>query len=234
MPTPHNSAVMGDIAETVIMPGDPLRAKFIAEEFLESPVCYNKIRGMYGYTGIYKGMRISVQGSGMGMPSMAIYSHELFNEYGVHNIIRTGTAGAIADKVNLRDIIIAMSASTNSAYVNKYNLPGIYAPTATWNMVHSAMSYAENICTCHAGNILSSDIFYDDSDNLKKWQKMGVLGVEMETAALYMNASYAGKNALSILTVSDCPLKNLSLPADERETGFRNMIKIALETALLI
>lgn len=233
MSTPHNNAVMGDIAETVIMPGDPLRAKFIAENFLENSVCYNKVRGMYGYTGIYKGERISVQGSGMGMPSMAIYSYELFNEYGVQNIIRTGTAGAIADNVELEDIIIAISASTNSAFASQYNLPGTYAPTASWEMANFAASYAENIGTCHVGNVLSSDTFYDDSDSLIKWQKMGVLGIEMETAALYMTAARAGKNALSILTVSDCPLKNLSLSAEKRETGFTKMMEIALETALL-
>lgn len=234
MPTPHNSAVMGDIAETVIMPGDPLRAKFIAEEFLKDPVCYNKIRGMYGYTGIYKDKRISVQGSGMGMPSMAIYAHELFNEYGVQNIIRTGTVGAIADNVGLEDVIIAISASTNSAFAAQYNLPGTYAPTASWELADFAASYAENICTCHVGNILSSDTFYDDPENLRKWQKMGVLGVEMETAALYMTAAHAGKRALSILTVSDCPLKNLSTSAEEREKSFTTMMEIALETALII
>lgn len=234
MPTPHNNAVTGDIADTVIMPGDPLRAKFIAENFLENSVCYNKVRGMYGYTGTYKEKRISVQGSGMGMPSMAIYSYELFHEYGVKNIIRTGTAGGIADSVNLRDVIIAMSASTNSAYASQYNLPGTYAPTASWKLLDYAVRFAESFGTYHVGNVLSSDTFYDDSESLAEWQKMGVLGVEMETASLYMNASRAGKNALSILTVSDCPLKKLSLSAEERETGFVNMIKIALETAINI
>lgn len=233
MPTPHNNAVMGDIADTVIMPGDPLRAKFIAENYLENPICYNKVRGMYGYTGIYKGKRISVQGSGMGMPSMAIYSYELFNEYGVQNIIRTGTAGAVAENVNLRDIIIAMSASTNSAYASQYNLPGTYAPTASWKILSSAVAVSEERnAIYHVGNILSSDTFYDDANSLEKWQKMGVLGIEMETASLYMNAVRAGKNALTILTVSDCPLRNLSLPAEERETGFTKMMEIALETAI--
>lgn len=233
MPTPHNNAVMGDIAETVIMPGDPLRARFIARNYLKNPVCYNKVRGMYGYTGTFNDKRISVQGSGMGMPSMAIYAYELFNEYGVKNIIRTGTAGAIADNVELEDIIIAISASTNSAFASQYNLPGTYAPTASWEMANFAASYAQNTSTCHVGNVLSSDTFYDDLDNLRKWQKMGVLGVEMETAALYMIASRAGKNALSILTVSDCPLKNLSTSAEQRESGLINMVDIALQTALL-
>lgn len=235
MPTPHNNAVIGDIAETVIMPGDPLRAKFIAENYLENSVCYNKVRGMYGYTGNYKGKRISVQGSGMGMPSMAIYSYELFNEYGVQNIIRTGTAGAIADNVNLRDVIIAMSASTNSAYASQYNLPGTYAPTASWKLLDFVACYTKKLnIPYHVGNVLSSDTFYDDSDSLVKWQKMGVFGIEMETASLYMNASRAGKNAVSILTVSDCPLKNLSTSAEEREMCFTNMIEIALETAIHI
>lgn len=233
MPTPHNNASKGDIAETVIMPGDPLRARFIAENYLENPVCYNEVRGMYGYTGTYKGTRISVQGSGMGMPSMSIYSWELFNEYGVQNIIRTGTAGAISEKVNLRDIIIAMSASTNSAYASQYNLPGTYAPTASWKILSKAVEVSEqkNVC-CHIGNIFSSDTFYDDSDSLAQWQKMGVLGIEMETAALYMNAARTGKNALCILTVSDCPLKNLSTSAEERQTSFRDMMEIALDAAV--
>ncbi|MDE6835211.1 MAG: purine-nucleoside phosphorylase, partial [Ruminococcus sp.] len=222
MSTPHNNAEIGDIAPVVIMPGDPLRAKFIAENYLENPVCYNEIRCMYGYTGTYKGKRISVQGSGMGMPSMGIYSWELFNEYNVDTIIRTGTAGAIADNVSLRDIIIAMSASTNSAYATQYNLPGTYAPTASWKALSEAVRITEskNI-PYHAGNVFSSDTFYNDTDNLSGWQKMNVLGIEMETASLYMNASRSGKNALSILTVSDCPLKNLSTTAEERQSGFR-------------
>ncbi|MDE6679057.1 MAG: purine-nucleoside phosphorylase [Ruminococcus sp.] len=235
MPTPHNNAKKGDIAETVIMPGDPLRAKFIAENYLENPVCYNEVRGMLGYTGTYKGVRISVQGSGMGIPSMSIYSLELFTEYDVKNIIRTGTAGAISDNVNLRDIIVAMSASTNSAYASQYRLPGTYAPTASWKLLSESVKIAEKKNVgCHVGNILSSDTFYDDSDSLAQWQKMGVLGIEMETAGLYMNASRTGKNALCILTVSDCPLRNLSTTAEERQTSFRDMMEIALETAVNI
>ncbi|MCM1313881.1 MAG: purine-nucleoside phosphorylase [Prevotella sp.] len=233
MATPHNNANTGDIAPVVIMPGDPLRAKFIAENYLENPVCYNEVRCMYGYTGTYKGKKISVQGSGMGMPSMGIYSWELFNEYGVQTIIRTGTAGAIADNVSLRDIIIAISASTNSAYASQYNLPGTYAPTASWNVLSKAVQVTENKkLPYHVGNIFSSDTFYNDSDNLSYWQKMGVLGIEMETAALYMNAARSGKNALCILTVSDCPLKNLSTTAEERQNSFRDMMEIALETAV--
>lgn len=235
MPTPHNNAKKGDIAETVLMPGDPLRAKFIAENYLENPVCYNEIRGMLGFTGTYKGVKISVQGSGMGMPSMGIYSYELFHEYDVKNIIRIGTAGAVADNVNLRDIIIGISASTNSGYAKQYRLPGTYAPTASWNLVSSAVRNAEKKgCIFHAGNILSSDTFYDFSDSLSEWKKMGVLAIEMEAAALYMNAAVAGKNALCILTVSDCPLRNLSTTAEERQTSFRDMMEIALETAVSV
>lgn len=233
MPTPHNNAEKGQIAKTVLMPGDPLRAKFIAENYLENPVCYNEVRGMLGFTGTYKGVPVSVQGSGMGMPSIGIYSWELFNEYDVENIIRVGTAGAIDDSVNLRDVVIGMSASTNSNYASQYNLPGIYAPTASWKILSSAVETSKKQgCTYHVGNILSSDTFYDDADNLALWKKMGVLAIEMEAAALYMNASRAGKNALCILTVSDCPLRNLSTTAEERQTTFRNMMEIALETAI--
>ncbi|MCQ2459433.1 MAG: purine-nucleoside phosphorylase [Ruminococcus sp.] len=235
MPTPHNNAVKGDIAKTVLMPGDPLRAKFIAENYLENPVCYNEVRGMLGFTGTYKGIKVSVQGSGMGMPSMGIYSWELFNEYDVENIIRIGTAGAVTDNVNLRDIVIGMSASTNSAYADQYRLPGTYAPTASWNILSAAVKSAEEKGSIfHVGNILSSDTFYDDADSLAQWQKMGVLAIEMESAALYMNAARANKNALCILTVSDCPLRNLSTTAEERQTSFRDMMEIALETAVKI
>lgn len=233
MSTAHNSAEKGDIAKTVLMPGDPLRAKFIAENYLDSPVCYNQVRGMLGYTGTYKGVPVSVQGSGMGMPSIGIYSWELFNEYGVENIIRVGTAGAVSDRVELRDVIIGISASTNSNYASQYGLPGTYAPTASWGLISAAVSAAQDKgCSFHAGNILSSDTFYDDSSSLAKWQKMGVLAIEMEAAALYMNAARAGKQALCILTVSDCPLRGLSTTAEERQTSFRDMMEIALETAV--
>lgn len=235
MPTPHNNAKKGDIAKTVLMPGDPLRAKFIAENYLDSPVCYNEVRGMLGFTGTYKGVPVSVQGSGMGMPSIGIYSYELFNEYDVENIIRVGTAGSIADNVDLRDVVIGVSASTNSGYAAQYRLPGTYAPTASWTLLAAAVRAAEESgSTFHAGNILSSDTFYDDANSLAEWQKMGVLAIEMEAAALYMNAARAGKNALCILTVSDCPLKGLSTTAEERQTTFRTMMEIALETAAAV
>lgn len=233
MSTPHNNACKGEIAKTVLMPGDPLRAKFIAENYLENPVCYNEVRGMLGFTGTYKGVPVSVQGSGMGIPSIGIYSWELFNEYEVDNIIRVGTAGAISETAGLRDVIIAQSASTNSHYGDQFGLPGTYAPTASWNLLSAAVKAAEKKkCTFHVGNILSSDTFYDDSNSLSAWAKMGVLAVEMESAGLYMNAARAGKNALCILTVSDCPLRDLSTTAEERQTSFRDMMEIALETAL--
>lgn len=233
MSTPHNSAEKGQIAKTVLMPGDPLRAKYIAENYLENAVCYNEVRGMLGFTGKYKGKEISVQGSGMGMPSIAIYSYELYNHYDVDNIIRVGTAGAIADNINLRDIIISQSASTNSNYAAQYNLPGTYAPTASYKLLSEAVKAAETKkCVYHVGNILSSDTFYDDGSSLSQWAKMGVLAVEMESAALYMNAARAGKNALCILTVSDCPFKKLETTAQERQTSFKDMMKIALETAV--
>lgn len=231
MSTPHNSAEKGEIAKTVLMPGDPLRAEFIAKTYLENPICYNKVRGMLGFTGKYRGIEVSVQGSGMGIPSIGIYSYELFNEYDVDNIIRVGTAGGIADNVNLRDIVIAMGSCTNSNYADQYGLPGTYAPTASYTLLSSAVKAAENHgCTYHVGNILSSDTFYDDGNSLAAWQKMNVLAVEMESAALYMNAARAGKNALCILTVSDCPLKGLSTTAEERQTSFTDMMEIALET----
>lgn len=235
MPTAHNNAKKGDIAKTVLMPGDPLRAKFIAETYLENPVCYNEVRGMLGFTGTYKSVRVSVQGSGMGIPSIGIYSWELFNEYDVENIIRVGTAGAIADNVNLREVLIAQSASTNSNYAAQFRLPGTYAPTASWNLISAAVKAAEERNSVfHVGNIFSSDTFYDDSSSLSDWAKMGVLAVEMESAALYMNAARAGKNALCILTVSDCPLKGLATSAEERQTSFREMMEIALETAAAV
>lgn len=231
MSTPHNSAEKGEIAKTVLMPGDPLRAEFIAKTYLENPICYNKVRGMLGFTGKYRGIEVSVQGSGMGIPSIGIYSYELFNEYDVDNIIRVGTAGGIADNVNLRDIVIAMGACTNSSYADQYGLPGTYAPTASYTLLSRAVKAAENHnCTYHVGNILSSDTFYDDGNSLAAWQKMNVLAVEMESAALYMNAARAGKNALCILTVSDCPLKGISTTAEERQTSFTDMMEIALET----
>lgn len=230
IPTTHNNAGNGEIAKTVLMPGDPLRAKFIAENYLDNVKCYNTIRNMLGFTGEYNGKRISVQGSGMGMPSIGIYSYELYNFYDVDNIIRIGSAGAIIDDINLRDIIIGQGACTNSNYSSQYNLPGTYAPIASYNLLSQAVEIAnQKQIPVSVGNILSSDLFYDDADSLADWAKMGVLAVEMEAAALYMNAARAGKNALCILTISDCPLRGLATTPKEREKTFTQMMEIAIE-----
>lgn len=228
-PTPHNGAKLGDIAKTVLMPGDPLRAKFLADTYLEDVVEYNSVRGMYGYTGTYKGKRVSVQGHGMGMPSIGIYTYELYNFYGVENIIRIGSAGAIDESLHIGDIVIGMGACTNSNYEDQYLLPGRYAPIASFDLVQKAVSEAERLgYTYKVGNLYSSDTFYDDSLRLKSWQKMGVLAVEMEAAALYMNAARAGKKALTICTISDCPFTGEATTAQERQTKFTQMMEVAL------
>lgn len=233
IPTPHIKANKGDIAESVLMPGDPLRAKFIAENYLENVSCFNKVRGMLGFTGTYKGKRISVMGSGMGMPSIGIYSYELYNFYGVDNIIRIGSAGALQDNVNVRDIVIAMGACTDSNYGFQYELGGLFAPTASYNLLSDAVEVAKAMPTnTHIGNICSSDGFYTDAKFAEKWRDMGVLAVEMEAAALYMNAARSRKNALCILTISDHVFKRESLSSDEREKGFGNMVTLGLETVL--
>ncbi len=234
IPTPHiNVNEQGIIAETVLMPGDPLRAKFIAETYLENPVQFNTVRNMFGYTGTYKGKKISIMGSGMGMPSIGIYSYELIHFYGVKNIIRIGSCGAIQEDIKIRDIIIGISASTNSNFASQYDLPGTFAPTASWTLVKKAVDIADSKgITTRVGNILSSDIFYDDDPNTwKKWAKMGVLAIEMEAAALYMNAARAGVNALCVLTVSDSLVSHEVTTAEERQTSFTNMMEIALELA---
>ena len=234
VPTPHNAAVVGDIAETVLLPGDPLRAKFIAETFLEDVVQYNTVRGMYGYTGTYKGKRISVQGSGMGMPSIGIYSYELIHFYGVKNLIRVGSAGAISEDLKLHDVVIGMGACTDSNYAAHYNLPGTFAPIASYELLQKAVDVAKSQGTeVSVGNILSSDVFYGEAESnaLRRWQKMGVLCVEMEAAALYMNASRAGVNALTIVTISDCPFTGEETTSEERQVAFTKMMEIALELA---
>lgn len=232
-PTPHIGAKLGEIAKTVLMPGDPLRAKFIAENFLEGAAQFNSVRNMFGYTGNYKGKRISVMGGGMGMPSMGIYSYELFNFYEVDNIIRIGTAGSLKENVKLRDVVIALGASTNSNYASQYCLPGTFAPIASYDLVNAAVEAAKkNNINAVVGNILSSDVFYSaDEGALDKWRSMGILAVEMEAAALYMNGAKAGKNALCLLTISDCPLTGESLSAEDRQISFTDMMKIALEIA---
>lgn len=232
-PTPHNEAKQGDIAKTVLMPGDPLRAKFIAETYLKDVTCFNHVRNMLGYTGTYEGKKVSVMGGGMGMPSIGIYSYELFHLYDVDNIIRIGSAGGISDNIKLRDIVIGMGASTNSNFAAQYKLPGTFAPCADFGLLKKAVEAAEkmNIKTV-VGNILSSDIFYDDNKDANSvWKKMNILAVEMEAAALYMNAARAGKKALCILTISDHVFTGESLSAEDRQLTFRDMMEIALQIA---
>ncbi|MER3374989.1 MAG: purine-nucleoside phosphorylase [Allomuricauda sp.] len=230
----HIEAKKGEIAETVLMPGDPLRAKWIAETFFESPFCYNKIRGMLGYTGTYKGMKISVQGSGMGMPSSMIYFHELIKDYGVKNIIRVGSAGSYQEDVKLNDVVLAMAASTTSGMNNSRFINSDYSPTADFELFQKAVNYAQqhNI-PIKAGNVLSSDEFYvDDPEEYKLWAQYGILCVEMETAGLYTIAAKYNIRALTILTISDSLVTGERLSAHERETSFTNMVEIALAAAL--
>lgn len=233
IPTPHITAKAGDFAETVLMPGDPLRAKFIAETYLENPVLVNNVRGVNGYTGTYRGKRVSVMASGMGQPSIGIYSYELFAFYGVENIIRVGSCGSFHPDLHARDIIIAMGACTNGNYAAQYRLPGTFCPIASYDLVRRAADECERRGVHYmVGNILSSDTFYDDADSGMEWAKMGVLGVEMESAALYCNAARLGKRALCICTVSDSfiyPEENTT--AEERQLSFTKMMEIALELA---
>ena len=234
MATPHIGANKGDIAETILLPGDPLRAKYIAETFLEDVVQYNNVRGMLGFTGTYKGKRVSVQGTGMGVPSIGIYTHELINEYGVKNLIRIGTAGSIQENIKIRDVVIAMSASTDSA-INKLRFNGAdYAPTASSELFLKAHEIGvKKGLNMKAGNILTSDTFYgDDPEAWKKWAKFGVLCVEMETAQLYTTAAKFGVNALTLLTISDSLVTGEVTSAEERQTTFNDMIEVALESAL--
>lgn len=231
-PTPHINATPSDFAKTVLMPGDPLRAKFIAENFLSDARLVNNVRGISGYTGTYKGERISVMASGMGMPSIAIYSYELYNIFGVENIIRVGSAGAISPDLHVRDIVIGMGACTNSAYADSFGLNGTFAPICSYKLLKECTLTAETLgVKCFVGNLLSSDTFYSEQ-NTADWGKMGVLAVEMEAAALYMNAARAGKNALAICTVSDHILTGEATTAEERESTFNEMITLALETAV--
>ncbi len=234
IPTPHiGVAEEGIIAETVLLPGDPLRAKFIAENYLENHVQFNAVRNMLGYTGTYRGEKISVMGSGMGMPSIGIYSYELIHFYGVKNLIRVGSCGSFQADVKVRDIVIGMAASTNSNYANQFDLPGSFAPAASWALLKKAVDVAgQKSIAVKVGNILSSDIFYDDNrETWKKWANMGVMAVEMEAAALYMNAARAGVNALCILTVSDSLVTRELVSSKDRESTFTQMVEIALELA---
>lgn len=234
MSTHINAASKGDIAETVLMPGDPLRAKFIAENYLENPKRYNEIRGMLGYTGTYKGVPVSVQGSGMGMPSMGIYSWELITEYGVQNIIRIGTAGSFHEDIKVRDIVVGMAASTDSNYIHAFDVPGNYAPCASYELITKlGEASKEYNIPFKAGNIVSCDVFYElKEDWWKKWASMGIMAVEMEAAALYMNAAYNRVNAMAIMTISDHFVTGEKATAEERQNSFTDMMKLALETAI--
>jgi len=239
-PTPHISAKPGDFAKTVLMPGDPLRAKFIAENFLENPVLVNNVRGVQGYTGTYHGVKVSVMASGMGMPSMGIYSHELFNGYGVENILRVGSAGSIQEHINLYDIVIAQGACTDSNFAHQFHIPGTFAPIGSYELISAAVEASRELgATYHVGNVNSSDVFYGDHelvpeglDALYALKKMGVMALEMEAAALYMNAARYGKRALCICTISDHILKGVETTSEERQTAFTQMMKIALEVAV--
>ena len=239
-PTPHISAKPGDFGKTVLMPGDPLRSKFIAENFLENPVLVNNVRGVQGYTGNYKGVKVSVMASGMGMPAIGIYSHELFNGYGVENIIRVGSAGSIQDHINLYDIVLGQGACTDSNYAAQFHLPGTYAPIADFKLLTAAVNACEaQGATYHVGNVNSSDVFYGDHagvpeglDSVYGLKKMGVMALEMEAAALYMNAARYGKRALCICTISDHVLKGVETTSEERQTAFTAMMKVALDVAV--
>ncbi len=233
-PTPHINAKPGDFARTVLMPGDPLRAKFIAETFLEDAVLVNNVRGVQGYTGYYKGKRVSVMASGMGMPSIGIYSHELYNFYGVENIIRVGSAGAMTPDLKLRDIVAGMSAYTNSNFGKQFGFEGTLAPCCSYELLSGAVEAAKNLgVRLVPGPIFSSDTFYEacDPTSSAKLAKLGVKCVEMEAYALYLNAAAAGKNALALLTISDSLVTGEALPAEERQLTFTDMMKIALEIA---
>ncbi len=235
VPSASNAANVGDIAKTVLMPGDPLRAKFVAETYLTDAVCFNTIRNMLGYTGKYKGKRVSVMGSGMGVPSMGIYAYELYKYFGVESIIRIGTTGGLPEDVRLRDVILAMAASTNSNFAVQYNFPGTIAPAADFGLLEKAvLSARAKKLNVRVGSVFTSDMFYNaDPGANEAFRRMGMLAVEMETAGLYLTAMAAGKKALSILTVSDHIFTGEGLSAQERQESFRDMMEIALETAAL-
>ena len=227
-PTPHIGAKLGDIAETVIMACDPLRVKFMAENFLDNPVQFNNVRGMLGFTGSYKGKRVSVMGHGMGMPSIGIYTYELYNFYGVKTIIRVGSAGSIQHDLHVGDLVVAMGACTNSNYASQYELPGTFAPIADFSLVRKAVETCERLGYHYkVGNVFSSDVFYGENPHNDKWINMGVLAVEMEIAALYMNAARSGNRALAICTVSDHILTGEATSAEERQNNFTHMMDVA-------
>ncbi|MGM9669777.1 MAG: purine-nucleoside phosphorylase [Faecousia sp.] len=239
-PTPHINAKPGDFGKTVLMPGDPLRSKFIAENFLENPVLVNNVRGVQGYTGTYKGVKVSVMASGMGMPAIGIYTHELFTIFGVENIIRVGSAGSIQEDVKIRDLVIGQGACTDSNWAAQFHLPGTFAPIASYDLLHNAVEAAQELgVRYHVGNINSSDVFYGDHvgvpeglDSVYGLKKMGVMALEMEAAALYMNAARYGKRGLCICTISDNVLTGEETTAEERQNSFTDMMKVALEVAV--
>lgn len=235
VPTPHISAQLGDFAKTVLMPGDPLRSKFIAETFLENPVLINNVRGVQGYTGIWKDVPVSVMASGMGIPAIGIYSYELYNFYGVDNIIRIGSAGALSDDLKLMDIVAAQGACTDSNFVHQFELNGTFAPIADYTLLSEAVAAGrDHGVELKVGNILSSDNFYSPAgmDSADKWRDMGVMAVEMESAGLYMNAAAAGKRALCICTISDHIYRPEALSSEDRQNSFTQMMEIALDTAV--
>lgn len=232
MSTPHNTAAPGDFARTVLMPGDPLRAKMIAEIYLTEPRLVNDVRGIQGYTGTYRGTPLSVMASGMGMPSMGIYSYELFHVYEVENIIRIGSAGAISGRLRLRDVVAAQGVCTDSNFAHQFCLPGTFSPIADFHLLETAVKTARGRgIEMPVGNLLSSDVFYDAADSNLQWRRMGVLAVEMETAALYMTAAYLGRRALALCSISDHLITGEALSAEDRQNTFSTMIEIALETA---
>jgi len=234
MSTHINAANKGDIASSILLPGDPLRAKYIAENFLENPRCFNEVRNMLGYTGTYKGVPVSVMGTGMGMPSMGIYSWELMKDYGVENLIRVGTAGAFFEDIQMGDIVVGISASTDSNYAHTFQLPGTFAPCASWDILMKIKEAAEaNRIPFRAGNLVSCDVFYEmDGDWWKKWAEVGVMAVEMEAAALYMNAAALKRNAAAMVTISDHFVTGARATVEERQTAFTDMMKLALEAAI--
>ena len=240
-PTPHINATPEDFAKTVLMPGDPLRSKFVAENFLENAKLVNNVRGIQGYTGTYKGTPVSVMASGMGIPSIGIYSYELFNFFGVENIMRIGSAGAMSEKIHVRDIVMGMGACTNSNFAHQFHLPGTFSAICSYKMLETAVGVAKEMgANYHVGNLLSSDTFYNDGTGVPEgpgffsegaWMKMGVMAVEMEAAGLYYNAARSGKNALAICTISDHLITGEATSAEERQNSFTEMMELALETA---
>lgn len=233
MATPHNQANPGEIAKTVLMPGDPLRAKFLANTYLENVKEFNTVRNMLGYTGTYRGKEVSIMGSGMGMPSMGIYCHELYSQYGVENIVRIGSCGSLKEDIKLRDIIIVQGACTDSNFAHQYQLPGTYSAISSFDLLEKAVNKArEKDAVFHVGNVISSDVFYHaDKDSSAKWASMGCLGVEMESYALFATAAYFNKKAITLLTVSDSLVSDEITTAEEREKTFTTMMEIALEIA---